>query len=91
MPCAAGVRSALPLVETVLIVQAINEVNLPKFLSVDLPLFHGIVHDLFPSSSAPRVSGDVGRAQLVAAVTEACRALELVPTPHFVEKVLQVV
>ena len=73
-------------------VQAINEVNLPKFLSHDLPLFNGIVSDLFPSSklSGSDPGSDSDRAHLTAAITTACHVLQLVPTANFVKKVLQV-
>ena len=61
------------------------DVNTPKFLAHDLPLFKGIISDLFPGLEKPQ--GDY--ADLLGARRRRARPLEIQPVPVFLDKVIQ--
>lgn len=58
-------RSFSSLPEDVLLLRAISDFNLPKFLDQDVPLFKGILSDLFTGIELPAVDYDQLRAALI--------------------------
>ncbi len=77
---------ANPTDENVLMLRAIMDVNLAKFLSFDIPLFNGIVGDLFPSVVLPTMD----RVYMIKAMRKACYDMGLQPTGPFIKKVTQI-
>ena len=57
-----GQKRANPhLQESISLIRAMQEANVPRFLSFDLPLFEGIIGDLYPALEIPAV--DYGTLQ----------------------------
>ncbi|CAM9181911.1 unnamed protein product, partial [Phaeothamnion confervicola] len=79
-------RSEATLPEEVLILRSIIDVNLPKFLQFDVPLFESIVSDLFPGVKVP----DPDRVAMRFAFETACQEGRLQPTAYFWGKVVQI-
>ena len=71
--------------EDLICLRALNDVNLPKFTSNDIPLFLGITSDLFPGSKLPTPD----YAQLLAAMEESCKSQNIVPKKEFIGKAIQ--
>eukprot|EP00946_MAST-07B_sp_MAST-7B-sp1_P003364 g3364.t1 len=72
--------------EAVLCLRGIVDVNRPKFLSFDLPLFEGIVGDLFPGITLP----DIDRAEMRTVLERHIAENGLQPTDYFKGKVYEI-
>ncbi len=74
-----------PTQEDMLMLRAINDVNLAKFLAMDVPLFNGIKSDLFPGVTLP--PPDYGHLDnMLKTILE---EQNQTPHPYFMEKVIQ--
>ncbi|CAK9112255.1 6-bisphosphate aldolase) [Durusdinium trenchii] len=73
------------LVEDVTLIRALRDSNVPKFLSFDLPLFFGIISDLYPDADVPYV--DYGRLQKE--IENQLKLAKLEVVPSFVGKIIQ--
>jgi dynein heavy chain len=78
-------RSEPDLGEHELLLRALREVNLPKFLAIDVELFEAIISDLFPSTEPPVV--DYGA--IYRCMKESCAKMNLQPREEFLEKCMQ--
>ena len=71
--------------EDVVLIRAMRDSNVPKFLEQDLPLFRGIITDLFPSVEVPFIDyGDLERS-----IKEQLVKKDYRPLDPFVLKIIQ--
>merc|ERR1719191_768781 len=73
------------LAEDQITLRALRDVNVPKFLNDDLPLFENIISDLFPDTVRPVV--DYGA--LYKSLIDECGSLSIQPLEWFLVKVIQ--
>ncbi|XP_069379878.1 dynein axonemal heavy chain 10 isoform X1 [Paralichthys olivaceus] len=79
-------RGSPDLNEDVVLMRALRDMNLPKFVFEDVPLFHGLISDLFPQLDCPRVR----YANFNDAVEHILHENTYVILPHQVDKVVQI-
>ncbi|XP_025062794.1 dynein heavy chain 3, axonemal [Alligator sinensis] len=72
--------------ESVLLLRALLDVNLAKFLAQDVPLFQGIISDLFPGVVLPTPDYEL----FVQALNENIKKMNLQPVPWFIGKIIQI-
>jgi dynein heavy chain, axonemal len=71
--------------EAILLLRAINEVNLAKFLAHDLPLFRNITSDLFPGVVLPTPD----YKDMYECMHNQINKLNLQPHPYFIQKTIE--
>ncbi len=78
-------RGSPDLNEDVVLMRALRDMNLPKFVFEDVPLFLGLIGDLFPGLDCPRVR----YAHFNDAVEDSLREGQYILVPEQVDKVIQ--
>ncbi|TRZ01398.1 hypothetical protein DNTS_018422, partial [Danionella cerebrum] len=71
--------------EDVLLLRSIKDVNEPKFLSHDIPLFNGITSDLFPGISLPVADYKL----FLECAQQCCKKHSVQPVKVFLDKMIQ--
>ncbi|XP_048348807.1 dynein axonemal heavy chain 3 [Sphaerodactylus townsendi] len=72
--------------ESVLLLRALLDVNLAKFLAQDVPLFQGIISDLFPGVDLPKPDYE----RFIQALNSNIHKMNLQPVPWFIGKIIQI-
>ncbi|XP_017781324.1 PREDICTED: dynein heavy chain 10, axonemal [Nicrophorus vespilloides] len=83
----AGVlkRASPDISETLVLMRALRDMNFPKFVFEDVPLFLGLIRDLFPGMDCPRV----GYPDFNEAVEKSLEKRRYIVLPDQVDKVIQ--
>ncbi len=83
---AGALKRAEPgLNEEVVLLRAMRDSNVPKFVKADLPLFHALITDLFPNLEVQPVN--YGLLQLQ--IEQCIEKKGLIKVPSFIQKILQ--
>ena len=78
-------RAQKDLEEDIVLIRAMRDSNVPKFLKDDLPLFFALIQDLFPGKQIP----DVSFVELETQIRETLHNLGLQKVDPFITKVIQ--
>ena len=71
--------------EDQLLLRALEDVNVPKFLEEDILLFKNIISDLFPTTERPKIDYEL----LLSNCESVCKKVNLLPTKYFKQKIIQ--
>ena len=77
-------RKFIDVDESIVMLRAINDVNLAKFLSHDLPLFRNITSDLFPGVVLP----EPDYTDMIACMRNQMKSLNLQDEAYFIDKII---
>ena len=75
-------RADLEEVEALLLVRTIRDCTVPRLISNDLPLFEGIIKDVFPDVTSNKINSEI----LENALKDAFGTIHLQPLPFFLTK-----
>ena len=78
-------RSNPDLTEDIVLIRALRDSNIPKFLADDIPLFFAIINDLFPGVEIPNVNYGALQASIEVCLEK--NGLQRVPS--FITKIIQ--
>ena len=83
---AAGLlkRATPEMDEELLLLRALRDVNVPKFLKDDLPLFENIIRDLFPGAT----KNEISYGSLMVQIRASCSEHYKQPEQFFLDKVI---
>ena len=78
-------RNDLEMDESTLLVQVIRDCTAPRLISADLPLFSGIIHDVFPDVSSQKQKNTA----LISSIRGAFNDMKMQPTHIYIDKCIE--